>query len=748
MTLGFVLTVGGVSVYFSFFSSNFEKTILENIEALASIKKKNIDILVDQGVDAVKEADTIEEFKYNDGSFDPVKAKLQIDHIKKSSNNIEEVFLLDKKNIVLLSSNLTNIGTVSDIIDSSVVLNNSEPTILGLKKEGESYYYTILLPIVEYDNTIKYYFAIKYNDYLLLGSLNSREGLKSTGESLMAIKVGDEISFVNERRFATNNQKGDELATPMQEALNKKSGVLSDTLDYRGEPVIAAYSYIDSLDAGLVLKIDEAEALGFIDRMILLSVIVAIIITLLVYLATRIISRKLSAPIEELNKAVAIIAEGNWDYKINLEGSEEIEETAKAFNTMAMAIKESHKTSEKQILEQTKSLREQQMAILNILEDVEAEKEKVADTARELEKFRQAVENTSDHVVITDPEGIIIYANKAVETITGFNRKDILGTKVGTKQNWGGFMGQDFYQNLWDTLKKSKKSFSGYINNIRKNGEEYEALANISPVFDAGGNVIFFVGIERDFTREREIDRAKSEFVSLASHQLRTPLSTVNWYAEILLSEDAGKINDEQREYLNEVYKGNQRMVNLVNALLNVSRIDLGTLSIDPEPTDLIDLAQSVLKELELKIKERGHKIVKVFDKDVPKINLDPKMMRIVWQNYLTNAVKYTRQDGTIEVGIKKKKTLAEIYVKDNGMGIPEIQQDKIFKKLFRADNARESETDGTGLGLYIVKSIVEEFGGKVWFDSKENKGTTFFATIPLAGVKPKAGSKGLEYVD
>ena len=214
----------------------------------------------------------------------------------------------------------------------------------------------------------------------------------------------------------------------------------------------------------------------------------------------------------------------------------------------------------------------------------------------------------------------------------------------------------------------------------------------------------------------------------------------------MLLAGDAGKVNKEQKEYLEEIYKGNQRMVDLVNALLNVSRIELGTLAVDPKPTNLIDQAESVLNEIKPLIINKKLKVVKKFGKAIPEINLDDKLMRIVWQNLLSNSLKYTPEKGQIGIAISKDKTNVKIEVSDTGMGIPKRQQKNIFTKLFRADNVREKETDGTGLGLYIVKSVIEQFGGQVWFKSVENKGTTFYATIPLKGIKAKQGTRGLEY--
>jgi PAS domain S-box-containing protein len=257
------------------------------------------------------------------------------------------------------------------------------------------------------------------------------------------------------------------------------------------------------------------------------------------------------------------------------------------------------------------------------------------------------------------------------------------------------------------------------------------------------------IGVNWDVTKEKEIDKAKSEFVSLASHQLRTPLSAINWYTEMLLAGDAGKINTEQKEYLEAIYTGNQRMVDLVNALLNVSRLELGTFLIEAQPTDVVALAKSVLDELRPKYTEKQQVVEAVHD-EIPLYSADPKLLRMVLQNLLTNAVKYTPEKGHVSLQlriVKKGATVATvparqdslaIIVADTGYGIPKSQQEKIFSKMFRADNAREKEAEGSGLGLYIVKSVADQSGGQVWFTSEENKGTTFYILLPLSGMQKK----------
>lgn len=368
----------------------------------------------------------------------------------------------------------------------------------------------------------------------------------------------------------------------------------------------------------------------------------------------------------------------------------------------------------------------------NMTKDLRKEKNKADELSRDLEKFKLAVEGASDHIVITDSEGLIVYMNQAAEKITGYSVKESLGKKAGSKKLWGGQMSDDFYKKMWKTIKTKKEIFSGEVTNVRKNGQKYEALASISPIVDGRGNVKFFVGIERDVTKVKEIDRMKSEFVSVASHQLRTPLTGIRWFSELLL-EDGKKISKEHREYIQEIYNSNERMINLVNDLLNVSRIETGrNFEVRKEKTDINLILREVIEEQAPLAKKKKIKInhsENLSDKFL--LNIDGVKIRQVFQNLLSNAIKYSPEKTSITIDQIKKGRKTIFFVKDSGFGIPVDQQGRIFEKFFRASNVLMTGAEGTGLGLYIVKSIVEAHRGKIWFESKENDGTTFFVEIP-----------------
>lgn len=242
---------------------------------------------------------------------------------------------------------------------------------------------------------------------------------------------------------------------------------------------------------------------------------------------------------------------------------------------------------------------------------------------------------------------------------------------------------------------------------------------------------MFYVGIEQDISHRKAVERAKNEFVSLASHQLRTPIATISWYAEMLLHGDVGKLTKDQRTYVGEIAYGANHMADLVAALLNVSRIELGTFAVTPEPTDLKMLLEDVLHELSPLI-EKANLRTEMRVTSVPKVLVDPKVIRIVFENLLTNAVKYTPTGGLVTISLARQDDDVHFMVEDTGIGIPKEQQERMYQKLFRADNAKRKVTEGTGLGLYLAKAIVEESHGRIWFTSVENQGTTFHVSLPL----------------
>ncbi len=231
----------------------------------------------------------------------------------------------------------------------------------------------------------------------------------------------------------------------------------------------------------------------------------------------------------------------------------------------------------------------------------------------------------------------------------------------------------------------------------------------------------------------QKLDEVKSNFISIVAHQLRTPLSGVKWTLSMLLSGDMGPLNNDQKTFLMKSYESNTRMITLVNDMLVADGIQSGRVHYGFKHMDIVDLMDNVLFEVSPQATKRSITIAyKNKFADLPQAYADPETMRAVLQNLLENSIKYTMDGGKIEIDVKKDNNYLVVSVADNGIGVPQDQVKNIFEKFFRARNAIKQETDGSGLGLYIAKTIIEKNGGKIWLDSTEGKGSTFYFTVPL----------------
>lgn len=509
-----------------------------------------------------------------------------------------------------------------------------------------------------------------------------------------------------------------------------------------------------------------------------------------------------------------------------------------------------------------------------------------------LEKYLLAIENSSNHFIITDVNGVIIYANKGAQDTTGYSNDEIIGN---TPRLWGALMPADFYRNLWKTIKYDRSSFFGEIKNRRKNQDEYYALAHISPIIDTGGSLVGFVGTEeditlrkqseeglknavvatrniledlqveeeklseakakdeallenigegviainkegkvilmnntaedllgfnsievigkffsdaiilqdeegnnipeklrpitsalgtkttttttttsyfyvrkngtkfpvaitttpvilnseiigaidvfRDITKEKAIDRAKSEFASVASHQLRTPLTGIRWTIERILKKS--DIPPKELEQLSDIQKLAFNLTEMVDSLLNIARIESSVISVTVEAFDLVEFLNGYLNDFQFLLK--GKNLVLSFKNNLKELEVitDKNTLRNIFQSLLINAIEYTPDNGNITIFLEKKEDTFLVTISDTGVGIPQDEQKSIFGKFFRASNAMSIKAGGTGVGLYIAKEATKLLGGKIWFESELNKGTTFYVEIPLTSVA-KEGTRSL----
>lgn len=247
--------------------------------------------------------------------------------------------------------------------------------------------------------------------------------------------------------------------------------------------------------------------------------------------------------------------------------------------------------------------------------------------------------------------------------------------------------------------------------------------------------VVLVVGtsVVRMMEQIAKLNKMKSEFVSVASHQLRTPLSAIKWETELLLTKFRKGLNKKQLGNIDNIDMLSKRMTKLVNDLLDVARIEQNRLILRKQHFDFLKVVDSCYKETKSSPYLRNIKITIDCPERLPMAFGDPNKIKLVVENLINNSIKYSVSGGMVDIKVFKKEDELIFETKDNGVGIPEEQRNRVFEKFFRSDNAAKYQTEGTGLGLYISKNIVEQLGGKIWFQSIENVGSMFSFSLPIA---------------
>ncbi len=376
-------------------------------------------------------------------------------------------------------------------------------------------------------------------------------------------------------------------------------------------------------------------------------------------------------------------------------------------------------------------------AVTGILFSAVIEKGRKADQdlTNSEKKFRALIENSSDVIVLIDAKGIIRYTSPSTYRVLEFAPEELLGTSAFDR----------IYQpdklrlmNLFQKLiTEPGKTIRASFRLVRRD-QKIIWVEGIGTNLLADPSVSSVIINYRDVTEHKKLDEAKTEFVSLAAHELRSPISSIRWYTEALLGmRDHSK--EKESSYTEEIYSSVLKMSEVVNMLLNVSKIELGTLTVEPAAVDLVKLSDEVLKGFDSDMDWKKLKLNKKYVTREIILFTDPKLVRIVLENFISNSVKYTNKGGEITVTLQKGPKDVTISIKDTGVGIPEGQRSKVFTKSFRGDNVKGIMPEGTGLGLYLVKNVVDILGGTVSFESKEGVGTTFVVTLPTKTKKQNA---------
>jgi signal transduction histidine kinase len=339
---------------------------------------------------------------------------------------------------------------------------------------------------------------------------------------------------------------------------------------------------------------------------------------------------------------------------------------------------------------------------------------------------RQAIlESIADGVVVASEAEEVVLANAAAERILGMPREKLIGQAI---------------RRLYAALLRSTRS-KGSDAPVFQWGDR-QVMGSMAPVRMPDGTLLGYVAVFRDVSRERQAERAKSSFIATVSHELRTPLTSIKGYVELMAAGAVGAISPQQAKFLEIVEHNTERLVSLVNNLIAVSEMERGSITVQARPVDIKGVVEDALRGCQPQADEKQLSLVSSVPPGLAPARGDPQHIRQILDNLLDNALHYTPCQGRVTVWAAEASLESDgaepqayvvVSVRDTGVGIAAEDQEKIFERFYRAENALSVEAGGTGMGLAIARSLVEAHGGRIWVESQVGVGSTFSFTIPAA---------------
>lgn len=446
-----------------------------------------------------------------------------------------------------------------------------------------------------------------------------------------------------------------------------------------------------------------------------LALILVVIITLLIYTVL-----SLSYSLEEILKGIQKIGKGDFAYQIPLKGTNEFGQIAQFLNAASAQLGIARKE------------------LLKSKESVELQiKERTAQLSAEKNKMSVILSGITDSVIALDLKRNIVMFNTNAELLTGFTTSQVMGKSISQVVEF--FEGKRSLP-IDEYAPVKSDGFEGIVfvkENVKMasvKGKDAWVRLTVSQIGEGNqvnlGNILTI----RDRTREHELEEMKVDFVSMAAHELRTPLTSMKGYLSVFMNENKGKLSQDNQILINRVAISTDLLSGLVENILNVSRIERGVYTVHPAPLDWVQFVSNAVSDVQIRAHEKNLRLTFTQPSEpLPSVIADKARIVEVLYNLLSNAINYTPKDGSITVWIERVKDMLVTHVRDTGKGVPKEALPHLFSKFYRAGGPTSEGVKGTGLGLYISKSIVELHKGKIWVESKENEGSTFSFSLPIA---------------
>ncbi len=356
------------------------------------------------------------------------------------------------------------------------------------------------------------------------------------------------------------------------------------------------------------------------------------------------------------------------------------------------------------------------------------------------ERWEAVFTFADEGIVIFDGLARIVGFNPAASKLFGFSASEAMGQaleRVLKSAVIEGFTSTHISIPVRQVLDKGETITKSEHLLMTKSGDSVWTEISFSPVLDGAGRVTSAIAIIRNAQKDREIEEIKSDFISIVSHELRTPLTAIKGFLSMLLKKDFGELNDKQYHFLSRVYQSNQRMIDLVEDLLDASYIESGKIVLTPRPIAIEQIAREVVTELASKGFEQQIMIKVTRRQRLPLVLADDNRLRQVLVNLIDNAIKYSMPGSEVVIDFKVDSDELVTCISDSGVGVSPAQIDKLFQKFGRIYNPLSVKAGGTGLGLFIVKNLVESHGGRIWVTTREGKGSKFSFSLPVAKQLP-----------
>jgi PAS domain S-box-containing protein len=517
------------------------------------------------------------------------------------------------------------------------------------------------------------------------------------------------------------DNKSQKIKSASNEVIDSCKNNQNKVFEYKKDKqaVIAIASYVQDLNLCIVTESNTIKSILLGNSTYKTNYLMLLISLLISYFSLKLFFRKTANDIKKINKKGESALLGKFDLPEN-KIKTNIEEMNNLDRTFDFIL---HKFNSEKLFEENEDKLQQNILI--------KEKSISTEALSSREKFREAVEAAQDIIVLLNLNGVITYANKALKTVTGFSLEAVEGKSPFS--TWHDISGEISFKENLDKVSKAKESIILHLQSKKIDGAMYESEVKLSPIIDVGtGLTSSILMVERDITDEKQKERVKNEFISVVSHELRTPMTIIRGYSSLLADGKLGDLNTKQKEYMERINVETGRLLDLANDMLDLQKFDAGKAELHTERTNVKDVAIELTNEFEPLFAKKGLKLTMEDSSTNPFAMIDKRYLNRAFTNLIQNALKFTEKGGVTVYTINPDDKHIVIAFKDTGVGIAEEAIPHLFSKFYQASNVLNRKQEGSGLGLSIVKKIIEAHKGLIWVESTEGTGSTFYIALPI----------------